>query len=623
MTTQPASVDVSRKPLRLWPGVVLLILTLLVELASPVVMPDAVTLPVFGGLLGAAAIFLWWLLFSRARWFERLGAIALIVVVPIGVSKILHVSMAQAGMGMLFLVYAIPVMGVALAVWAVATRKLGNTARRISMAAAIVASCGVFALLRTDGVTGGFRSQFTWRWVPTAEQRLLAQTANEPALAPVTVAPPPASVDPTPLPAAPASPSAPAPTGGKLEARRSDVPATPRADAVAAAPAAEWPGFRGPERDGQVRGARRIATDWSATPPAMVWRRPVGPGWSSFAVAGGVFYTQEQRGDDEMVTCYRLATGEPVWRHRDAARFWESNAGAGPRSTPTLADGRVYTLGATGILNALRASDGAVVWSRPAAADLGVKTPIWGFSGSPLVVGDLLVVALSSQLAAFDRASGQPRWHAKPGKDAYSSPHLLTVDGTPQILLMTADGVTSVAPEDGSVLWEHKWVGSPILQPALIPGGDLLISTGGDAGSLGTRRLSARRGPSGWTVEERWTSTGLKPYFNDFVVHAGHVFGFDGSILACIKLEDGARTWKGGRYGYGQLVLLSDLDVMLVLSEQGELVLVSASPGQFRELARVPAIEGKTWNHPVLVGDVLLVRNDQEMAAFRLPLASR
>ena len=161
------------------------------------------------------------------------------------------------------------------------------------------------------------------------------------------------------------------------------------------------------------------------------------------------------------------------------------------------------------------------------------------------------------------------------------------------------------------------------MQPALTADGDILINAIAGTGGVGMRRLAVAHGPGGWTVEERWTSNGLKPYFNDFVVHKGHAFGFDGSILACIDLEDGKRKWKGGRYGNGQLVLLPDQDLLLVLSEEGELALVAATPDQFTELARFPAIEGKTWNHPVLVGDVLLVRNGEEMAAFRLSLAGR
>jgi outer membrane protein assembly factor BamB len=153
--------------------------------------------------------------------------------------------------------------------------------------------------------------------------------------------------------------------------------------------------------------------------------------------------------------------------------------------------------------------------------------------------------------------------------------------------------------------------------------GDILINTISMTGGLGIRRLAVAQGPGGWTVEERWTSTGLKPYFNDFVLHKGYAYGFDGSILSCIDVSDGARKWKGGRYGNGQLVLLADEDLLLVLSEEGELALVKATPDQFTEVARFKAIEGKTWNHPVLVHDVLLVRNGEEMAAFKLPLSEQ
>jgi len=442
------------------------------------------------------------------------------------------------------------------------------------MVATILLACGVWMLVRTGGVTGDFQPDLAWRWEKNPEERLLAQSDDEPM----------------------ALPSAP----GAVET------------------GAGWPSFRGPDRDGIIRGVR-IETDWSASPPVELWRRPIGPGWSSFAVRGNLLYTQEQRGEDEVVSCYSVTTGEPVWRHRDTARFWESNGGAGPRGTPTLSDGRVYTFGGTGILNVLDARDGSIVWSRNAASDTDAKLPYWGFSSSPLVVDDLVIVAASGNLVAYDLAIGDPRWFGQAaGGEGYSSPHLLTIEGIEQILQMSGDGATGVALADGTLLWEHQWPGTPIVQPALTAAGDVLIST--DERS-GIRRIAVAHEPDGWTIEERWTSKRLKPYFNDSVIHNGYAYGFDGPRLACIDVEDGMRKWKGGRYGRGQFVLLADQDLLLVLSEKGELALVEAVPGQFTEFARFPAIEGKTWNHPVLVGDILLVRNAQEMAAFRLSLA--
>ena len=365
----------------------------------------------------------------------------------------------------------------------------------------------------------------------------------------------------------------------------------------------------------------RIKTDWAASPPVELWRRPVGPGWSSFAAGDGLLYTQEQRGEFEVVACYDVTTGKPVWTHRDAARFWESNAGAGPRGTPTLHDGRVYTFGATGIVDALDAGNGAVIWTRNAASDTGAKLPGWGFASSPLVVDELVIIAASGRLAAYDLSTGAPRWVKKEGGASYSSPHLLTIGGVAQIVFLNNTGATGFAPTDGKVLWKHAWPGTAIPQPALTADGSLLITTGDMAGAIGVRRLAVANGSGGWTAEEKWTSNGLKPYFNDFVVHDGHAFGFDGSILACIDLQDGKRKWKGGRYGHGQLILLADQSLLLVLSEEGELALVAAVPGQFTEIARFPAMEDKTWNHPVLAGDILLVRNGREMVAFRLSRA--
>ena len=225
----------------------------------------------------------------------------------------------------------------------------------------------------------------------------------------------------------------------------------------------------------------------------------------------------------------------------------------------------------------------------------------------------------------YDSATGAPRWTGPRQLGSYSSPHRVTIDGVPQVILLSGSGAVAVAPATGAVLWQHDWPdgGTTIVQPAAITGSDVLINTASAMGGIGMRRLhitrAAANATSGWTVEERWTSNGLKPYFNDYVVHKGQAFGFDGNILSSINLEDGKRNWKGGRYGNGQMVLLADQDVLLVLSEEGDLALVSATTDKFTELARFPALNSKAWNHPVIVGGILLVRNGEEMAAFRLP----
>jgi outer membrane protein assembly factor BamB len=605
----------ARKPLRLRPAIVIAIVLVFLRYVVPLVGPDAelFSMPVpiigiFGGIFCTIALAVWWLFFSRAAWVERVGAIVLAVIALLATYRLVHESIAGGMMGGLLIIYSIPLLGLALVVWAVATRNLADRARRAWLVVALFAACGSFTLLRTAGSFGA-GSEFHWRWTPTPEQRLLAEAGDEP----------------KPLPP-PAPPPAPVPAVKEPPARDvPDVPVTTKTEVVTPAPVAtpaEWPGFRGPERDSVIRGVR-INTDWSASPPAEIWRRPIGPGWSSFAVHGDLLYTQEQRGEDEIVACYRLATGKPVWMHRDEVRFWESNGGAGPRATPTLSHGRVYTFGATGIVNALDAATGKVLWTRNAAADTGVKVPDWGFASSPLVVGEAVVIAASGRLVAYDARTGNQRWLGPEGGAGYSSPHLVTLDGVPQIVLLRGSRTISVSPADGTLLWEHVWdPGVGIVQPAQTADGDLLITVSESMGALGIRRIAvAHEGPA-WNVEEKWTSRGLKPYFNDFVIHKGHAYGFDGSILSSIDLADGARKWKGGRYGNGQLVLLSDQDALLVISEEGELALVGATPDQYREIARVPVLNAKTWNHPVVIGDILLLRNGEEMAAFRLPAAA-
>ncbi len=591
------------KPLRLWPGVVLAILLVVFRLL-PAISEEFGLIGMLGAVLCGFLVVLWWLFFSRAPWIERIGLVLAVAIAMAVTKPFLHPSIVGGMMGNMFMVSVPPVLGTLFVIWAVSTRNLSNVVRRATMVLTIFVSCGVWLLARTDGVMGT-GAQLHWRWTPNAEQRLLAQPDDTPAVS-------------SPAPVAVATPAA-APAEAPTEA----VPAVATKEAAPPAPTApamktDWPGFRGPLRDDIVRGVR-INTDWTQAAPAQLWRRPVGPGWSSFAVSGDLIFTQEQRGQDEVVACYRMSTGAPVWRHRDAARFWESNGGAGPRGTPTLNGGRIFALGATGILNALDAQTGAVLWKRNAQADTGAKLPGWGFSGSPLVVDDVVIVAASGILAGYDVATGKPRWTGAKDKGGYSSPHPAEIDGVRQILLINGSGLVSVAPATGAPLWKYEWEGVAIVQPAVVGNGDVLVSVTSAMGGMGMRRLSVRHAAGRWTVEEKWMSTGLKPYFSDYVIHDGYAYGFDGAILSCIDLNDGARKWKGGRYGQGQLVLLADQDALLVVSEEGELALVSATPDGFKELARTPGLDGKTWNHPVVVHNVLLVRNDQEMAAYRLP----
>jgi outer membrane protein assembly factor BamB len=622
-----------RKPLRVWPGVAAVIVQWIGWVVVPVVAPDAGMAGMLAAIAMTLAIIVWWLFFSRASWAERVGAIVLMVVGIAATFQLVHDSISNGMMGFMLYVYALPVLCLALVAWAVAARRLSAAPRRAWMVGSILLACGVFTTIRTEGLDGDGESDLHWRWTPTAEERLLAQAADAPRASsprqPAAPQPPATAVEapkqPSTIKAAdPRTPVPPAPADTKTPDTRVAV----GENAIAAAPdsaavtVAEWPGFRGPERDGIIRGAR-IETDWSRLAPIELWRRPIGPGWSSFAVAGNYLYTQEQRGEEEIVSSYNLTTGASVWQHGDRTRFWESNAGAGPRGTPTLHGGRVYTFGATGILNALDARSGAVVWSRNVASEIGRTIPDWGFASSPLIVGDTVVVAAAGVLAAYDLAAGNPRWIGPKEGSGYSSPHLTTIAGVPQIVLLNGDGAIGVAPLDGALLWKHDWRSDGIVQPAVISGSDVLVGSGSGLGAVGMRRLAIAHGSGGWTVQERWTSNGLKPYYNDFVVHNGHAFGFDGSLLACIDLADGARKWKGGRYGHGQLVLLPEQDLLLVASEDGELALVKAATDGFTELARFAAIEGKTWNHPVLVRDVVLVRNAEEMAAFRLPVAAR
>lgn len=383
----------------------------------------------------------------------------------------------------------------------------------------------------------------------------------------------------------------------------------------------DYPQFLGTNRNGTVSGVQ-LARDWSAQPPRLVWRRAVGKGWSSFAVVGNMAVTQEQHGDEERIICYDLKTGEILWSTGDKAFYTSPVAGDGPRSTPTIVNGRVYATGSTGLLHALDLESGRVLWSRNFIEENDAKIPEFGKSCSPLVVDGKVVVSAGGtegkSLVAYDQETGEVIWKAGDDQSAYASPFVATLAGIDQIVILNAHSVAGHAIGDGSILWSHPWPsGQPnVAQPLPLPGDHLLVSVGYGIGSKLFEIKPAT--DDSLAAELLWETPRLKAKFANPVFYDGFVYGLDDGILACQEPQTGKLRWKRGRFGHGQTLLVGDL--ILVQTEKGEIVLVEPTPDEFRELTRFRIMEGKVWNAPALAGPYLLVRTEQEAALFELPL---
>jgi outer membrane protein assembly factor BamB len=422
---------------------------------------------------------------------------------------------------------------------------------------------------------------------------------------------------PAPAAAAPATPIASA-----APAAAEPQPAA-GSEAAAAPPAiasAYWTDFRGPNRDGHYR-ERPIRTDWPADGLKPIWKQPVGGGYASFVIAGGRAFTIEQRGPQEIVAAYDVANGRELWTTAWTATFRESMGGDGPRATPAWRDRRVYALGGLGELRALDAETGATVWRTNILEDSGAKNLQWGMSAAPLVVDETIVVLpggpQGQSVVAYDRRTGKRVWSALNDQQAYASPMLVTLGGVRQILVFSASRVMGLTPDRGAVLWEYPWKTNYDVnagQPIVIGDNRVFVSSGYGGGAAVVELT--RSGSGEFQVREVWRNIRMKNQFTSSVLHEGFIYGLDESILACLDAATGELKWKGGRYGYGQVILASGH--LIVLGEEGDLVLVRAAPDRHQELARFPALEGKTWNHPAMSDAVLLVRNINEMAAFDL-----
>ncbi|NIM00117.1 MAG: PQQ-binding-like beta-propeller repeat protein, partial [Acidobacteria bacterium] len=328
-----------------------------------------------------------------------------------------------------------------------------------------------------------------------------------------------------------------------------------------------------------------------------------------------------QRGDEERTTCHDLRSGEVLWSHAELVRHEEPLGGPGPRATPAIDGERVFSMGATGILNALDLQTGERLWRVDVALTAGVGRPIYGFAASPVVQGDRVIVVAGGNrgrsLYAFDKTTGEVVWSGGNAPYGYATPVVGTVAGVEQWVALSEGSVNGIDAADGTLLWSQAWPQPTehTVQPKLLSGDRVLVSSGY---GVGAKMYRLKAGDSGIDVDILWESIRLKAKFSDFVIREDHVYGLDDGILTAVALDDGSRAWKKGRYGHGQLLLVDDL--LLILAEDGSVALVEARPDEYVEHGRIPVLEGKTWNHPALAGSSLLVRNAQEAVLLELAL---
>ena len=565
----------NRQP-RLWPA--LFILGMLAVFLILTITPSINNQTRFGFMMGGPflglllfAIWLW--CFSRLPWQARLLILPLTALGAVAAAFVMHSSM-----GVPLWIYGVPL---ALAAITYGLYRRQQATWRGMVGSAVGLASVVWALLpfgRLEGFTGDYAPELRWRWAASTEGR--RASAAEPQASSGTP-------DPTTLVAAPT----------------------------------DWPRFRGPALDSRVTWKTGV-TNWTAAPPRELWRSSMGPAWSSWACVAGRLFTQEQQGEHEVVCCLDAATGRVIWQTQIDCRFSDVVAGPGPRSTPTFDAGRLFTLGARAMLLAHDAATGAELWRHDLMQELDAQLPVWGFSGSPIVVGDAVIVYAGGKgdhgLCAWNKQTGEPLWSRAQQGMNFSTAQPVTIDGVAQVLFAAPEGLESLDPATGQLLWSHKPTGWHVpgkCQPQQIAPHSVVVPLGD---GVGLARLDVTRSDERWQVTERWSSKSLKPSFNDFVFHQGFLYGFDQNILACISAEDGTKRWKNGRFGFGQLLLLEADDRLIVTSEGGDLILLETNPEKLVELGRVTASPEKTWNHSIVAGQTLYFRNGAEMVAYQL-----
>ena len=378
----------------------------------------------------------------------------------------------------------------------------------------------------------------------------------------------------------------------------------------------EWTQWRGPNRDG-ISQEEGLLKAWPEGGPQVLWRRPLGEGFSGISIAQGRLYTMFAAGDDEFAVCLNASNGKEIWRVRVGEKFVERR-GNGPRSNPTVDGDQVYVLGARGNLFALNSASGKKLWEHDFVKEFGSIVPTWGFSGSPLVENELLLLEIGGEegksVAAFNKKSGELVWTSHTDRAAYSSPIAIDFNDVRQILFLTSKNLISVSPQDGQVYWTHPWLthnGITVATPIFVPPDKIFISSSYDYGAA---LLKMKADSNALSVEEVWRSKVMKNHFNSSVLRGDYLYGFDDTVLKCIDANSGEEKWAARGFGKGSLFLAEGH--LIVLGDAGRLALVEAIPAEYKEKASAQVLEGLCWTVPTLAGGKLYLRNIEEIISL-------
>jgi outer membrane protein assembly factor BamB len=386
---------------------------------------------------------------------------------------------------------------------------------------------------------------------------------------------------------------------------------------------AQWPGWGGPKRDFVV-AVSGLASHWSEQGPKKVWTRPLGEGYSMIAAENGRLFTSYREGEEEIIVALDAETGETVWEHQYPAAKPEGvdgQFGLGPAATPTIHEGRVYSLGRAGRLVCLDAQTGKSIWSHDLVKDFSAKPPHFGFSASPLVYGTHLIAMVGGKEAgvmAFDLATGSVAWRTHDFENLYASPSLIRVDGEDQIAAIVDREVVGLSPKNGEILWRHpfenQWktnVCSPIWCD-----GTLFVSSGGDAGSRGLK-LSRSGGTT--KVEEAWSSKKMAVGGHSNAVRVGdYVYGSSGSspMIAAVNVKTGELAWR--KRGFSNATVLYADGKLIVLDEDGNLALTVPQKDDLKIESKVEILKKQAWTAPTLIGKRMYLRDKETIMALDL-----